>query len=92
MDAIEVFNSRCFPPVYNRQAAEFAVAHSLDGTVGSDAHALYEVGRSTMLLPNFQDTESLKASLTKAKNETKLSGPWVRFSSRYAVLRKKIGS
>ena len=91
VDAIEVFNSRCFPSVYNRKAAEFAAAHSLNGTVGSDAHALYEVGRSTMLLSSFDDPESLRASLSKARTETRLSGPWVRLSSRYAVLRKKFG-
>ncbi len=91
VDAIEVFNSRCFPPIYNRRAADFATAHSLSGTTGSDAHALYEVGRSTMFLPFFDDAESLRASLPKAKIESRLSGPWVRISSRYAALRKRFG-
>ena len=91
VDAIEVFNSRCFLSVYNRKAAEFAAAHSLQGTVGSDAHALYEVGRSTMFLPSFDDPVSLRASLPKARMKTRLSGPWVRLNSRYAVMRKRFG-
>ncbi len=88
VDAIEIFNARCFPPGFNRQASAFAKEHHLFGTVGSDAHALYEVGRATMCLPSFQDAASLKSALTNVEYTMKLSGPWVRLSSRYAVLRK----
>src|SRR3546814_3075825 len=33
MDAIETFNSRCIPASFNRQAAQFARAHNVPGTV-----------------------------------------------------------
>src|SRR5512133_3896954 len=46
VDAIEVYNSRCMFPSFNREAREFARRHNIPGTVGSDAHAAFEVGRS----------------------------------------------
>jgi predicted metal-dependent phosphoesterase TrpH len=90
VDAIEVFNARCISPDFNRQASEFAEKHNLHGTVGSDAHGAYELGRAAMLLPDFDDAESLKEVLPQAKFETRLSSPFVRFTSRYAVLYKEI--
>ncbi|MGB3700996.1 MAG: PHP domain-containing protein [Anaerolineales bacterium] len=90
VDAIEVFNARCMSPDFNRLATEFARQHDLAGTVGSDAHAAFELGRAAMLLPDFNDAKSLKAILPQAKYETRLSSPFVRFTSRYAVLYKEI--
>ena len=40
IDAIETFNARCLSNRPNQQAADFAAAHNLPGTVGSDAHTL----------------------------------------------------
>lgn len=90
VDAIEIFNARCMSPDFNRQAAEFAKEHQLAGTVGSDAHAAFEIGRATMLLPDFLDANSFKEGLPKAQFETRLSSPLVRFTSRYAVMYKMI--
>lgn len=90
VDAIEVFNARCMSPDFNRLATEFARQHDLAGTVGSDAHAAFELGRAAMLLPDFNDAISLNAVLPQAKYETRLSSPFVRFTSRYAVLYKEI--
>ena len=92
VDAVEVFNSRCLLRSFNRQAVEFAKRHSLSGTVGSDAHTLPEYGRAAMLLPEFNDTISLKNSLAEASSETSYSGLGVRFGSRYAVLHKHLSS
>ena len=39
VDAIEVYNSRCWLPLFNRQAKNFADRMNIPGTVGSDAHA-----------------------------------------------------
>ncbi len=90
VDAIEVFNARCMSPDFNRQASEFAAQHNLLGTAGSDAHGAYELGRAAMLLPDFEDARSLKDVLPQVKYETRLSSPFVRLTSRYAVLYKKI--
>jgi predicted metal-dependent phosphoesterase TrpH len=90
VDAIEIFNARCMSADFNRQAVEFAREHHLAGTVGSDAHAAFEIGRAAMLLPDFHDANSFKEAIPKAQFETRLSSPLVRFTSRYAVLYKLI--
>ncbi len=89
VDAIETFNARCMWPGFNTQAQRFARQHNVPGTVGSDAHAPFEVGRATLLLPDFHDGASLKAALRQAASgKLTLSMPWVHFVSRYAVWRK----
>jgi predicted metal-dependent phosphoesterase TrpH len=88
VDAIEIFNSRNMWPGGNRQAKAFAEEHALPGTVGSDAHTAYEIGKAVMLLPDFNDAASLKAAVHNARYETKKSGFWIHFASRYAVWKK----
>ena len=90
VDAIEIFNARCMSPDFNSQAVEFAREHQLAGTVGSDAHSAFEIGRAAMLLPDFHDANSFKEAIPKAQFETRLSSPLVRFTSRYAVMYKMI--
>lgn len=88
VDAIETFNSRCFTAAANAQALEFARRWSLTGTVGSDAHTAFELGRATLLLPDFSDAASLKVALLQAQPRTRLSSPWIHITSRYAVWQK----
>jgi hypothetical protein len=88
VDAIEVFNSRCIFPEDNTLAQELAQRHNLLATVGSDAHTAFELGRSTLLLPEFYDTATLKAALREAQSQTMLSSPGVHFTSRWAVWYK----
>lgn len=87
VDAVEVFNSRCLLGRWNRQAAAFAEEHGLLGTVGSDAHILYEVGRSLLVMEGFEDAESFKQALGRARFETRRTGAWVRLGSRWAKVR-----
>jgi len=89
VDAIETFNARCYLPAYNSQAQRFAENKGLLGTVGSDAHTLFELGRATMRLPDFHDTASLKAALPQAQAEVRPSSPWVHLTSRWAAWIKK---
>jgi predicted metal-dependent phosphoesterase TrpH len=90
IDAIEVFNARCFPPIYNKKALAFAEEYNIPGTVGSDAHTLYELGRATMQVPFFDDAASLRRVISEAVFETCRSNLLMRLSSRYAMLRKRI--
>jgi predicted metal-dependent phosphoesterase TrpH len=90
VDAIEVFNARCMRQVYNDLASEFARKQELLGTVGSDAHAPFEIGRATLLLPDFEDAEGLMDALASARQEVQLSGAWVHFFSRYAKWKKHL--
>jgi predicted metal-dependent phosphoesterase TrpH len=88
VDAIEVFNARCMSTRFNTQAKVFAQQHGLPGTVGSDAHSVYELGAATLSLPFFEDTDSLKKALLSVEPHTRLSAPWVHLFSRYAAWRK----
>ncbi len=90
VDAIEVYNSRCMSPAFNRRAGEFARQHNLAGTVGSDAHAAFELGRSLNLLEPFQGPDEMRQVIRKAAFQTRWSPPWFHLTSRYAVVRKKI--
>jgi len=90
VDAIEIFNARCYSPSVNQQAQDFASFYALSGTAGSDAHTGFELGKATLRLPAFTDAASLKEALIHAETEFNLSSPLVHFASRYAVLYKKI--
>jgi len=89
VDAIETFKARCLWPGFNRQAQEFARQHNLPGTAGSDAHTVYEIGRATLLMPEFNDPDSLRAALPQAKRLGGLSNPFVHFASIYAKWYKR---
>jgi len=89
VDAIEVFNSRCMNPGFNRLARAFAEKHNIPGTVGSDAHAAFELGRSLLLLDQFEGPDEMRKVIRGGIPQVKWSPPWVHLSSRYASLYKK---
>jgi len=91
LDALEIFNSRCLSSKMNGSAAALAKEKHLPGTVGSDAHTYIEIGTSVVHLPDFQDADGLRKSLESATYETRLSPPWVHFSSRWAAYVKRLG-
>jgi len=81
VDAVEIYNARCLSNIYNLMATEFAQAHGLGGTVGSDSHTPMEVGKVGLELPVFQDAEGLKSVIRSGKVLGKLSPPWVHVLS-----------
>jgi len=89
VDAIETYNARCMLPWFNWKAQTFARKHQVAGTAGSDAHAAFELGKATMLLPDFQDADGLRRVISQGRPLTRLSMPWVHLASRYAAWRKK---
>ena len=90
VDAIEVFNSRCMDPRFNNHAREFAEKHNIPGTVGSDAHAAFEVGRSVLLLEQFEGPDGMRSVIRRGIPQTQLSSPLVHLTSRYAVMYKAL--
>jgi len=90
VDAIEVYNSRCVLPGFNRLARQFAGEHRLPGTVGSDAHALFELGRSVLLVEPFDGPDGLRSAIRNGVPKVRWSPPWFHISSRYAVIYKKV--
>ena len=90
VDAIEIYNSRCWLPRFNREARLFAEEHDLAGTVGSDAHTAFELGRSSMLLEPFEGPDQLRQVIRQGVPRMRWSLPWVHLTSRYAVVYKKL--
>ncbi|NWG07997.1 MAG: PHP domain-containing protein [Chloroflexi bacterium] len=89
VDAIEVYNSRCMLPAFNREARWFAEKHNIPGTVGSDAHAAFELGRSVLLLETFEGPDGMRKVIRNGVRRTRWSPPWFHFTSRYASIQKK---
>ena len=90
IDAIETFNARCLLSSMNAKAQEFASKHGVASTVGSDAHTLFELGRATLTLPQFNSASELRAVIRQGVPQTRKTGIQARVASRYAVLHKKI--
>jgi predicted metal-dependent phosphoesterase TrpH len=90
VDAIETFNSRCMQAKYNRAAQDFASQHQIPGAVGSDAHISWELGRATLILPDFTNANELRAVIRSGQPRVTLTSPLVHLTSRYAVWRKKL--
>lgn len=92
VDAIEVYNSRCMLPRFNRRAKEFAAKHNLAGTVGSDAHAAFEVGRSVLVLDQFTGPQEMRDVIRRGIPQVRWSPWWFHLTSRYASIMKKLKS
>lgn len=90
LDAIEVYNSRCMLPRFNQAARQFAERHNLAGTVGSDAHAAFELGRSLMILEPFEGADGLRSVIRMGIPKVRWSPPWFHLTSRYAVVYKTL--
>ena len=88
VDALETFNARCLNNQPNQAAAACAQQHGLLETVGSDAHSLWEVGRATLRLPEFEDAEGFQQALARAEKATRRSPAFVHLFSRFAVFVK----
>ena len=89
VDAIEVVNSRCMRKSFNEDARQFAEKYDIPGTVGSDAHAAFEVGRSLLLLEAFEGPDGLRKILRAGIPIVKSSPSWFHLTSRYATVTKK---
>jgi predicted metal-dependent phosphoesterase TrpH len=91
IDAVEVFNSRTHTDEPNREAGMFAAQHQLPGTAGSDAHAYFEIGRTTITCPDFSDADTLRQALAAAEIHPGPSRPWVHLTSQFAMIQKARG-
>jgi hypothetical protein len=89
VDALEVFNARCIFNEDNLKARRFADAHGKLGTVGSDAHIPYELGRATLRMQPFSDAQTFLDSLRTAQQVTRLSPAWVHGMSSIAKWQRK---
>ena len=91
VDAIEVFNARCLYAQDNERAHQFAQAHGLPGSVGSDAHSHPEYGRTLQLMRPFaQDPDDFLDALRTAGHMCRISSPLVHFNSTAAKWVKRL--
>ena len=90
VDAIEVFNARIMKPDANTLAMEFARQHNLPGTVGSDAHAAFELGVARLEVPHFDSADGLRKVIRLGQVRGRVSPFWVHIASSYARRRKMV--
>lgn len=86
LDAVEVFNSRCFNPSANRAALEFAEKNRLAKMVGSDAHSQVELGLATLHLPQFGTADELRQAIQLARMDTHPISPWAHVGANALIL------
>jgi predicted metal-dependent phosphoesterase TrpH len=67
VDAVEVFNARCMFKRTNRLAQQYARAHRLGGTAGSDGHIAWEIGRAYLKVPFFNSAKELSRVIDKGQ-------------------------
>ena len=89
IDAIEICNGRNFQDM-NKSAIEFARSHCINGTAGSDAHAVRELGAMGLCLPDFNNADELREAVKSAEVFGKESSQAMRFYSRQAVFLKAV--
>jgi predicted metal-dependent phosphoesterase TrpH len=90
VDALEVFNARCWYGEDNQKALIYAQFHQKPGTAGSDAHVAFELGAAGLELEDFNSADELRTNINRATVYGKLSSRWVHLTSRWAVIKKGI--
>lgn len=91
VDAVEGFNGRIHDPELNRRAVEWGRVHGKPLGAGSDAHTLFEVGRTYVEVPPFEDTpQGLLAALREGTLHGFYSSRAVHLASTWAKLRKAL--
>jgi predicted metal-dependent phosphoesterase TrpH len=90
VDAIEVFNSRCWFPADNDRALAFARRHSKLGLVGSDAHSYAELGQAALKADSANTPTELLAALSMGERVTRVSSPLLHLTSTYARYYKRL--
>ncbi len=90
IDILEVFNARSINPEDNRRAVEYAKAHDLAMSAGSDAHTLMEVGRAYMEVPAFSSADEFLVALRQGKVNGVLSSKLIHLGSTWAKVAKTL--
>jgi predicted metal-dependent phosphoesterase TrpH len=88
IDLVEVFNARNLLNGSSKQARQFAQAHHLPGSAGSDAHAAYEIGNAFVEMPEFKGRDDFLQALNRGKIHGRRTNPISRFSSVWARMKK----
>jgi len=90
VDILEVFNARAIDAEDNKNALEYAQAHGLAMSAGSDAHSLMEVGRAYVEIPPFGGAQEFLEALRKGTIHGIESSKFIHMSSTWARIAKAI--
>ena len=92
-DIVEVFNSRNTFGSDDRKAEEFAKKYNLLVSGVSDAHTTMELGRTYMLMPDFDGTPSdFKRILSEATIVKHRTNPLIHVLTRLTRFRKRLAN
>ena len=90
-DIVEVFNSRNNMNADNQKAYEFAQEHGLLTSGVSDAHTTIELGRTYMIMPEFDGTpDGFKAALAEATIHARKMTPLIHAVTTMTKIKKRI--
>ena len=90
-DIVEVFNSRNNMDEDNRKAYEFAGEHGLLTSGVSDAHTAIELGRTYVIMPEFDGTpEGFKQSLAQGVIHARKMTPLIHAVTTLTKVRKRV--
>jgi predicted metal-dependent phosphoesterase TrpH len=90
IDLVEVFNARNPLITSSHQARQFAEAHHLPGSAGSDAHAAYEIGNAYIEMPEFKGREDFLPALAQGKVFGHQASPLTHLASVWARVQKLV--
>lgn len=90
VDAIEVWNARNILRSSNTKAHKLAEKYGKLKFAGSDAHTPFEVGKSGMKMPPFQNAQEFLASLREAELIERKSSILVHVITKIKKIRLKI--
>jgi len=90
VDILEVLNARSIDPEDNKKALEFARAHGLAMSAGSDAHSLVEVGRAYADVTAFAGAQQFLEALRNGSIHGTLSNKFIHITSTLARVAKAI--
>jgi predicted metal-dependent phosphoesterase TrpH len=90
VDILEVLNARSIDPGDNRRAFEYAKAHGLAMSAGSDAHSLTEVGKAYVEVAPFDGPQEFLEALRNGTIHGTESNKLIHMSSTWARVAKAI--
>ena len=90
VDILEVLNARSIDPEDNKKALDFARAHNLPMSAGSDAHSLVEVGRAYAEVEPFDGAQQFLEALKKGSVSGTESNKFIHITSTWARVAKAI--
>ena len=91
VDIVEVFNSRNNLSSDDRKAREFARRHRLLSSGVSDAHTVMELGRTYIVMPEFDGTpEGFKRSLAQGEIVGRRMTPLIHMVTTLTKLKKRL--